>query len=361
MRKKAFLILAVVMIVAITSVALIACGEVTTTTANPVHKISAAAGENYEIKNLASSAQVGDPVYFDVKVTSRFYTLESVLANDVVCVDEGFGHKFTMPDEDVVITVNLAPVGEYNDPDDKLDWGSTLVDTIPSGTTGTFDLPLYFPGISSGDWITSIQTTIESSNQTVIPSDAIEFIPTKASTSSAIIGGKLSVDLSKVSPGKTYIYVYLKSGNTSTVIGTLIKEFTVSENSQIEIEMMNVTFTYENMTDYDVQNIFLNITDTNYVQGSDYEEIQTIYLSDFIDGKYTFSYAVGHIYRLSTAYSVLGDDGYYDLTTLYLNEWVGTNIGAENYIDRHETINGLYLLKATTQGIEIPLVISDTN
>ena len=274
MRKKAFLILAVVMIVAITSVALIACGDVTTTTANPVHKISAAAGENYEIKNLASSAQVGDPVYFDVKVTSRFYTLESVLANDVVCVDTGIGHKFTMPDEDVVITVNLAPVGEYNDPDDKLDWGSTLVDTIPSGTTGTFDLPLYFPGISSANWITSIEATIESSNQTVIPSDAIEFVPTKASDGSAIIGGKLSVDLSKVSPGKTFIYVELDPNNSR--LGTLIKEFTVSENSQIEIEMMNVTFTYENMTDYDDQNIFLNITDTNYVQGSDYEEIQTI-------------------------------------------------------------------------------------
>lgn len=358
MRKKAFLILAVVMIVAITSVALIACGEVTTTTANPVHKISAAAGENYEISNLASSAQAGDPVYFDVEVTSRFYTLESVLANDVVCVDTGFGHKFTMPDEDVVITVNLAPVGEYNDPDDKLDWGSTLVDTIPSGTTGTFDLPLSFPGISSANWITSIEPTIESSNQTVIPSDAIEFIPTKASTSSAIIGGKLRVDLSKVSPGKTFIYVYLDPNNSS--LGTLIKEFTVSENSQIEIEMMNVTFTYENMTDYDDQNIFLNITDTNYVQGSDYEEIQTIYLSDFIDGTYTFSYAVGHTYRLSTGYSVLGNDGHYDITTLYLGEWYGTNVGAENYIERDETINGLYLLKATTQGIEIPLVISDT-
>lgn len=360
MRKKAFLILAVVMIVAITSVALIACGEETTTTANPVHKISAVAGENYEIKNLASSAQVGDPVYFDVEVTnSFFYSVESVWANDIVCVDEGFGYKFTMPDEDVVITVILAPVGEYNDPDDKLDWGSTLVDTIPSGTTGTFDLPLYFPGISSANWITSIEATIESSNQTVIPSDAIEFVPTKASTSSALIGGKLSVDLSKVSPGKTFIYVYLDPNNSR--LGTLIKEFTVSENSQIEIEMMDVTFTYENKTDYDVQNIFLNITDTNYVQGSDYEETQAISLSDFIDGTYTFSYAVGHIYQLSTSYSVLGDDGYYDSTTLYLNEWVGTNVGAENYIDRHKTINGLYLLKATTQGIEIPLVISDTN
>lgn len=208
MRKKAFLILAVVMIVAITSVALIACGEETTTTANPVHKISAVAGENYEIKNLASSAQVGDPVYFDVEVTnSFFYSVESVWANDIVCVDEGFGYKFTMPDEDVVITVILAPVGEYNDPDDKLDWGSTLVDTIPSGTTGTFDLPLYFPGISSANWITSIEATIESSNQTVIPSDAIEFVPTKASTSSALIGGKLSVDLSKVSLEK-HLYTF---------------------------------------------------------------------------------------------------------------------------------------------------------
>ena len=360
MRKKAFLIFAVVMIVAITSVALIACGEETTTTANPVHKISAVAGENYEIKNLASSAQVGDPVYFDVEVTnSFFYSVESVWANDIVCVDEGFGYKFTMPDEDVVITVILAPVGEYNPSDDNLDWGSTLVDTIPSGTTGTFDLPLYFPGISSANWITSIRATIESSNQTVIPSDAIEFVPTKASTSSALIGGKLSVDLSKVSPGKTFIYVYLDPNNSR--LGTLIKEFTVSENSQIEIEMMDVTFTYENKTDYDDQNIFLNITDTNYVQGSDYEETQAISLSDFIDGTYTFSYAVGHIYQLSTSYSVLGDDGYYDSTTLYLNEWVGTNVGAENYIDRHKTINGLYLLKATTQGIEIPLVISDTN
>ena len=256
-KKAISVVLAVVMIVAITSVALIACGEVTTTTANPVHKISATAGENYEIKNLASSAQVGDPVYFDVEVTnSFFYSLESVLANDVVCVDTGYGYEFTMPDEDVVITVILAPVGEYNPSDDNLDWGSTLVDTIPYGTTGTFDLPLYFPGISSANWITSIQATIESSNQTVIPSDAIKFVPTRASDGSALIGGKLSVDLSKVSPGKTFIYVYLDPNNSN--LGTLIKEFTVSENSQIEIEMMNVTFTYENKTDYDVQNIFLN-------------------------------------------------------------------------------------------------------
>lgn len=92
MRKKAFLILAVVMIVAITSVALIACGEETTTTANPVHKISAVAGENYEIKNLASSAQVGDPVYFDVEVTNSFFiawnrfgqTISFVLTRDSV-------------------------------------------------------------------------------------------------------------------------------------------------------------------------------------------------------------------------------------------------------------------------------------
>lgn len=358
MRKKAFLILAVVMIVAITSVALIACGEETTTTANPVHKISAVAGENYEIKNLASSAQVGDPVYFDVEVTnSFFYSVESVWANDIFCVDEGFGYKFTMPDEDVVITVILAPVGEYNPSDDNLDWGETLVDTIPSGTTGTFDLPLDF----SANWITSIEATIESSNQTVIPSDAIEFVPTKASTGSAIIGGKLSVDLSKVSPGKTFIYVELDPNNSR--LGILIKEFTVSENSQIEIEMMDVTFTYENKTDYDDQNIFLNITDTNYVQGSDYEEIQTIYLRDFIDETYTFSYAVGHIYRLSAGFaSEFNDQGQAtNLVNLNINEWVGTNVGGEeNYIDRHGT-NGLYLLKATTQGIEIPLVILDTN
>lgn len=359
MRKKAFLILAVVMIVAITSVALIACGEVTTTTANPVHKISAAAGDNYEISNLASSAQAGDPVYFDVEVTSRFYTLESVLANDVVCVDTGFGHKFTMPDEDVVITVNLAPVGEYNDPDDRLDWGSTLVDTIPSGITGTFDLPLYFPGISSGNWITSIETTIESSDQTVIPSDAIEFIPTKASTSNAIVGGKLSIDLSKVNPGKTYIYVYLKSGNTSTVFGTLIKEFTVSDNSEVEVEMMDVVLNVKNNSGYDSEYIFINLTDQNYIPGSDYSERQTVYVKDAVDSKITFSYAVGHTYLITVGFaSEYNDLGQaQDLVNLSLLEWTGSNVGgAVNQIKKYSN-RSAYLLTLTTAGIEATLDI----
>ncbi len=359
MRKKAFLILAVVMIVAITSVALIACGEETTTTANPVHKISAVAGENYEIKNLASSAQVGDPVYFDVEVTnSFFYSVESVWANDIVCVDEGFGYKFTMPDEDVVITVILAPVGEYNDPDDKLDWGSTLVDTIPYGLTGQFDLPLSME-ISSANWITSIQATIESSDQTVIPSDAIEFIPKKASTSNAIEGGKLSIDLSKVNPGKTYIYVYLKSGNTSTVFGTLIKEFTVSDNSEVEVEMMDVVLNVKNNSGYDSEYIFINLTDQNYIPGSDYSDRQTVYVKDAVDSKITFSYAVGHTYLITVGFaSEYNDLGQaQDLVNLSLLEWTGSNVGgAVNQIKNYSN-RSAYLLTLTTAGIEATLDI----
>ena len=339
---------------AMASLGIVACGGDTnddTQGGTSSYSITCEDGSNYSVTNLENEAAAGDSVSFDVESTSVFYTVGKVTMNGEELTGDMFGYSFTMPASNVVIDVTMTFVGEYDDPDDKLAWGDGVTGTIPAEGT-EFNIPLSFVGISSSNWITSIKDVIYSSDESVIPSDAITFEKITASSSNAIIGGQLVVDLTKVSEGETYIYVDLDPNNSS--LGTLIKKFTVLPEE--DIQTMNVIFNFENTTDYATQNIFLNITDTQT------EERQTLNLKDFADGSTTFEYVVGHTYTVACGYAVYNEEEgrYEDMTNLHLNEWVGTNVGgAVNELDRDSQNGYIYHLTLTTEGIEVTFTITE--
>lgn len=320
------------------------------------YQIHVETSEVYEIYNIQKTAHEGETVFFDVRSTSVFYDVNKVYANEDEVKLGSLGYSFVMPNEDVYLKATTSEVGEYDDLDDHLSWGDSVNGKIISLTeeekNDGFDhyqrLPLVFDGISSGNWINSIETEIYSSHQEVIPDEAITFVPTKASTSNAIIGGYLNIYLNQVNIGETYIYVHLDPNNAS--LGTLMRKFEVISPEEELYETMPINFEIDNNTNYSLEEIFINLTDTID------DEINSYFLSEAQDGLLAFDYRIGHTYRLTVG----ARDENNNYVTLYLNEWVGTNTGgAVNSIEEDSSINGLYILKVETSGIDVPLVIND--
>lgn len=354
----------------LSSLALISCfslmacqGKPSSSASAATYSISYDANAAYTVTGLESSYSAGDTVTFNVESNSVFYTIGDVYAGQTK-LDEGTtGYTFTMPSNDVNLSIELVEVGEYDDLSDHLSWAKSIPSTISTASETdkdssfpvTQDLGFIFDGISSANYITSIKSTIEVSNESVIPSDAISFKTITASSSNVIVGGKLVVDLRKVSPGETYIYVNLDPNNSS--LGTLIKKFTVVEYGTIPVETMNVTFHFENNSKFS-NNVFLNLTDMQYIYGNEVTltPTATIYLDDIKENTYTFKYIVGHTYRVSCAYAVYNEEtGYYeDMTDLSLDEWVGsgsTSTGLNQFTDG--------ILSLITPNIEVTFTINN--
>lgn len=351
MMKKSFLLFNLFPLMS--ALSLLSCG--TNEQTDVFYKISYESSNLYTILNLPESAKVGEDIYFDVDSNSVFYTVGNVSVNDKIINKSQFGYLFEMPAEDVEIKVTMNIVDEYDDSKDHLSWGSTvngLIPTYESYNQSTYRLDLVFNGISSSNWISSIETTIYSLNEDVIPSDAISFNKIKASTSSAIIGGYLLVDLTKIQVGETMIYLNLKPNNSS--LGTLIKKFEVVEGSTTQT--MDVTFEFENLSSYSSENIFFNFRNTSN------QKLTTINLSDLTSNETTFTYEVNYEYNVSVGYATWNEEEgrYENMTSLHLNEWVGTNVGgAINTLKTTSSSEYLYLLKLTTENITVPFTIVD--
>ena len=287
------------------------------------YKITCASGEGYSVSDLPSESAEGSTVYFYVEATSVFYQIDKVTFNGTEIYEDDFGtYSFKMPAADVTVQVTATPAPEYDDPDDHLAWGSTVTGFIsqasPSDQTASWDveqeIPLTFPGISSAMWITSVDADLQISDESVIPSDAIRYENVKASTSSAVIAGKLVVDLKKVSPGTTYIYVSLRPNNAS--LGTLMRKFTVTEYGQLQLDTVDVTLKITNRSDYEWEDVFINVSDRTPVYGSNAEDFYSIMLSETANGEVTVSLVPGHTYFVSAG--TLSDR-----VSLSVDDWVG--------------------------------------
>ncbi len=309
----------------------------------PRHDIDWEEGEGYLISNLPESALEGDPVYFDLEETSVFYSVEAVYMNGEEIFDTGIGYRFTMPSEDALITVEATLVESYDDPEDNLSWGASFNGAISEASDSDkevsrdvkAEIPLAFHNISSGSYVTSIEATIEVSDPEVIPLEAIEFVPVKASTGNSIIGGRLEVDLKQVKAGECLVYLALDPNNSS--LGTLIRKIEVVPYGELEVETMEVEVSFENLSSYETD-IFVNISDRDYLYGSSTVEINTVWLDDLMGGTYTFDYAIGHTYFVSAAYY---PEGATTQVALAVNDWVGSNVGGA----KNELLDGYLTLE----------------
>ena len=163
--KKSFLLFNLFPLMS--ALSLLSCG--TNEQTDAFYKISYESSNLYTILNLPETAKEGEDIYFDVDSNSVFYTVDNVSVNDEIINKSQYGYLFEMPAEDVEIKVTMNIVDEYDDSKDHLSWGSTvngLIPTYESYNQSTYRLDLVFNGISSGNWITSIKTTIYSKKRT---------------------------------------------------------------------------------------------------------------------------------------------------------------------------------------------------
>lgn len=325
------------------------------------YDVTAPDGEGYDVEVDKNTAKFGDKVTITVEVTDPDKYIESVNANSYELSENTDGTYTATITADTTITVKLADYEEVTS-DGGVIWNSNNADSIVAGSNNgwywdednnmvyawTFDVIVNWDLVSM---MNDRMTKLTSSNQSVIPDSAISYEINKASSGNSIAGFDVHIDTEKISVGSTWLTMTFKGGNGSSPEGTISVKISVTEEPAAP-ETMTVVFTYENDTDYPDKDILINVTDksTNVTN--------TIWLSNFQDGEYSFEYAIGHTYMVSCSYSILGDDGYYDMTTLYLLEWQGTNIGAVNTLERDGEY-ARYTLELTTEGIEVPFTIQE--
>lgn len=335
-----------------------------------IYSITYVDSDNYEIIDLASEGQEGSNISFDVKSTSVFYEIGEVSYNGTIISRGSLGYQFTMPGEDVVIEVELDSITEY-DPEDYLTWNDSVLDEIAMASDEdkgyswdcTQDLPLSFNMAEFGQYNNVIQDdTVLSSNQDVIPDDALSFDPlldseiVGSSGSNMVRGGSIVVDLKQINPGTATIYVHLAFNNTDDA--TLMRTFTVTEYGEIEVETWNAPFEVTNESSFnDLENIQITFNDQDYVYGSNAPQSQSFYLNELEDMKGTLVFAVGHSYSISASYAIWNEEEqkYESVTALEINDWLGQGSSASGFNQISDGVLTLVSLPTETKPIDITL------
>ena len=368
--KKFSLILAGALALAVTA-GLAACGG--RSSGDPaIHSITCAENENYRVIDLAEQGQTGSDILFDVESESVFYEIGEVSFNGTPITKGSLGYKFTMPDADVTIEIDLTPVTEYDDPDDYLSWGSGVIDQISVASEEdkgyeylecTQEIPLSFDmnkfGWNNG---TLGRKEILSSNQEVIPNEALSFDPildseiNGSSGSNMVRGGSLVVDLKQINPGTATIYLYLDYNNSSSA--TLMRTFTVTEYGSIEVDTWDVSFAVDNRTGFDdLANVQISFTDSNYIYGGTAPQYQSFTLNELVNGEGTFKYAVGHSYEVSASHAIWNEteEKYENFTALDIYDWTGSGSSSTGF---NQISDGeLTLVSLPTKPVEIGLYV----
>ncbi len=360
MKKTAIATLGALCALTLGAAVFAACGDKDNENGGGTEKdftITVENGEGYTAKADKTSADMGETVTITVTVTDPDTYIEKVLANGNELDENGDGKYTATVTTDLTIKVETGTYKEVLEDGDvsfNEAYGTTIAkndsNELYEENTWSLRIDLGFgmmANLSSRSYITS-------SNQAVIPAEAISELEEHNEGSDQYLDYlTFTIDTSKIETGYTYLTIYVKSNETSSD-GALCVKITVTDEP-VAPETMEVTFKFENKTKYQDEDIFINITD---IESGSYPE--TIWLSDFTNGKYTFEYVVGHTYRLTCSYAVMGEDGYYDTTPLYFNEWEGNNLGgAVNNIEKGTMNNADYVLTLTTEGIEVPLTITE--
>ena len=145
----------------------------------------------------------------------------------------------------------------------------------------------------------------------MIPSSALTYKELKESDGNAITGITISIDLSQIKPGKTYLIVNFQSKNSSSQKGEIIKLIEVT--GTLNETILNATLEV-NMSAFngDTSDKYIQFVDQNYQNGSKVEEPRTIYFADQIatEGVFIFSnlqFVEGHAYKVSVGKVKSGD------------------------------------------------------
>ena len=265
-------------------------------------------GKDAVTVNGPATAKSGDTVTFTIdgiEFDKRLVSVEYyyIFNSDCDYNEETGEYSFTMPGLDTPVTIVVEQLTDVSK-DGAISWrGNQPSQIVPGDSVQelTFNV--------DASWTTSYTVELTSTDESVIPPSALIHKALKESDSNAITGITISIDLSQIKPGKTYLIVNFQSGNTSAK-GEIIKliEVTGTLNETILNATLEVDMSAFNG---DTSDKYIQFVDQNYQNGSKVEEPRTIYFADQIATEDVFTldlqFVEGHAYKVSVGKVKSGD------------------------------------------------------
>lgn len=263
-------------------------------------------GAGYTLSGV-TTAKAGDKVTVTVNVTEYDVQVTSVKYNNSACskADDG-KYSFTMPSQNVTVSATSEKITAIEE-DRPVSWQQEGALQIAK-TEGVAEIKYDV----SDTLCTLADVSVISTNQAAIPNSALSQDDTKSNTSNSIIGGVVTIDLTKVSVGKTFIVLDFQNGNSMSSKGTIIKEVEiVSEGTEIDenIVTLNVELSLISIDDIP-SDMYIRFVDSDYVSGLSIDQEREISITRDPQNE-TLDFVVGHKYYIyCSAPSVLGGASY---------------------------------------------------
>lgn len=266
-------------------------------------------GKDAVTVNGPTTAKSGDTVTFTIDglgFDKRLVSVEYyyIFNSDCDYNEETGEYSFTMPGLDTPVTIVVEQLTDVSK-DGAISWrGNQPSQIVPGDSVQelTFNV--------DASWTTSYTVELTSTDENVIPPSALIHKELKESDSNAITGITISIDLSQIKPGKTYLIVNFQSKNSSSQKGEIIKliEVTGTLNETILSATIEV-----NLSEFDdTSAMYIQFVDQNYQNGSKVEERRTRYFSGESSTNKVFTlsdlqFVEGHAYKVYVGKVKSGD------------------------------------------------------
>lgn len=250
-------------------------------------------GTGYTLSGV-TTAKAGDKVTVTVNVTEYDVQVTSVKYNNSACskADDG-KYSFTMPSQNVTVSATSEKITAIEE-DRPVSWQQEGALQIAK-TTGNAQIKYDVTNTSCTD----ADVTVTSTNQAVIPSNAITQSNTTVSMSSQINGGIITIDLTKVSVGKTFIILDFDNNTSTSSDGTIIKEVEIVPEGELEenIAEVSITFNLLGFSSPLPDDLYIYFVDTDHIPDSAIPERQDLDIT-VDEQENQLSFVVGHTYNI---------------------------------------------------------------
>ena len=193
-------------------------------------------------------------------------------------------YSFVMPASPVKIIID-ARAYEQVLSDGVVTFSSSNVTTFEKGAANTsqdhtwvFDIALNWGAHNTAF---SRNTEVTSSDQSVIPADAISFEKADfPSDGNWFYGADVKIDTSKVNPGTTWLEMYFQSDNSSSKDGTVCVKVTVLPEKEPEpivpVEKWTATIKFQ-VTAVETEDLYFRFEDLDHEENTDAKLAQTFW------------------------------------------------------------------------------------
>lgn len=328
-------------------------------------------------------AKNGETVTVTATVTDSERYIASVTANGEECEESDGKYTFTVGNKDVVVTAELGTYKEIAE-SDFLVWDTDVKQLIATDLTGIEMPALHF--LITGPSYYSYEGSVTSSDETVIPTEAITLTPL---SDSYISQGNtyVTIDTTKISAGIAYLSLTVENTNVSSE-SVVVKRIEVVEAKDFEYTTMRETLEFDvfdlklergsrfgininckdeeflrgidfSALDYTVEGLenFDKTSENSFAQSANYSSVWIYFDAEDISTNIitiTFDYIKGYNYGLSAIFFVDGEPDY--TNSLDISHDTATGGGYKEI----EIRDGIFddILFFTEEGVALDLEIS---